>query len=281
MPQIDKQTSVGGPVKGKPGGVLSRIKPIKQTVGALRMSLYGRPKSGKTRLACTFPKPLLVIGSEDGTASVVGVKGADFVHLVRTDEIYEIAEGPLAAGKYVTVVMDNGTKLRDMRVQELWDSRGGVIPERKPFLFADKQWKEVWTQCSNDIRNLLRPLLDLARKGVNVVLIAQEQDYSGDGQTVSDLITPTIGPALGKAVCDWVNAECDYVGQTLIREQTRITEPIPGQKISVGTGKKEYCLRVAPHEVYQAGFRVPLGRTLLQEFIVDPDYAKIMKVIQG
>ncbi len=31
---------------------------------------YGPPKTGKTRLACTFPKPMLLIGTEDGTKSV-------------------------------------------------------------------------------------------------------------------------------------------------------------------------------------------------------------------
>jgi len=265
--------------------IIDRIKPVKSRVESIMMSLYGRPKTGKTRLACTFPKPLLIIGSEDGTASVVGVKGVKFVQLDRTDEIHELAEGPLATSEYATVVLDNGTKLRDMRIAELWESRGGAIPARKPFIYADKAWKEVWTQCSNDMKSLMRPILNLGRRRVvNVVVIAHEQNFSDDSGQSSDLIIPSVGPALGKAVCDWLNAECDYIGQTLLRPKMVEKEQVIAgkvKKIMEASDKNEYCLRVAPHEIYQAGFRVPIGRELKEDFVVDPTYDKIIKLING
>lgn len=236
--------------------------------------------TGKTRLACTFPKPLLIIGAEDGTGSVIGTKGVDFVQLNRCEEILEIVNGPLAQGKYASAVLDNGSKFRDMRICEILGLQEVAV--QKGWGFAGR---EQWMECSNSMKELIRPLLNLGRRRqLNVVVIAQEQNFGDESGQSSDLITPTIGPALGKSVCDWLNAECDYIGHALIREQT-MTQKVKaaGKEIEqvVNTGKKEYCLRVAPHEVYQSGFRIPLGKELKQDFVINPTYEKICKLIKG
>lgn len=276
--------------------VLSRIRPVTHTHASIRMSLYGRPKTGKTRLACTFPKPLLVIGSEDGTASVVGIKGVDFVLLKKCEEVSTVIDGPLAVGRYASAVFDNGTKFRDMRIAEILGL--DRLPLQKGWGFATiKQWGE----CANSIKQLLRPLFELARCGsLNLVFIAQESELSGFGenddkpdeqkiksQNVEDMaFIPEIGPAMGKSVRDWINAECDYIGQTLIRNQVvaRQVTAIKGQPPSTSyeaTGKAEYCLRVNPNGIYQAGFRVPIGREIKQDFVTDPSYDKIVRLIEG
>lgn len=244
------------------------------------MSLYGRPKTGKTRLAGTFPKPLLIIGSEDGTASVTGVKGIDFVQLERCEEIGEIIEGPLSSGKYASVALDNGTKFRDMRISEILGLEDVAV--QKGWGFAGR---DQWIECANSMKEMLRPLLALGRKRqINIVVIAQEQNFTEEAGGGGDFLAPNIGPALGKSVCDWLNAECDYIGQTLIRSQevTKTTN-VAGKEVTtkVKTGKKEYCLRTAPDEYYQAGFRVGLDVVLKSDFIVNPTYEKIVKVIVG
>lgn len=48
----------------------------------MKISVYGRPKTGKTRLSSTFPKPLLILGTEDGTESIKKVEGIDFIHVI-------------------------------------------------------------------------------------------------------------------------------------------------------------------------------------------------------
>ena len=72
MPPIPKKESPNAvKQKFKPKSVMSRIVPVSEiTHETVRMSLYGGPKTGKTRFACTFPKPLLIMGTEEGTASV-------------------------------------------------------------------------------------------------------------------------------------------------------------------------------------------------------------------
>lgn len=286
MPTAIRQTRTGAPPSSN-GSVLQRIAPVKPTaLGHMKVAVYGGPGTGKTRLACSFPKPMLLIGTEDGTASVAGVKGLEFVMLQSTDELTELVEGPIRAGKYASVGLDNGTKFREMRITELFATMGvKEIPERKPFLYADPVWKSVWTNTGQDLRNLWRPLLDLPRvMPLNVIFIAQEQNlYEESGS--SELIKPKVGSALGKSLCDWLHAECDYVAQTMIRAQVR-ERPVMVNGRQTGTkqeqtGKKEYCLRVGPHEVYQAKFRLPEGRTVEQEVIVNPSYEKIAALIRG
>lgn len=289
MPKIKPQYG-GKPMAEKTninGSVLDRIAPLREDkIGRLKVSLYGMPKTGKTRLACTFPKPLLIVGFEDGTASVVGTKGVDFVSMRATDEITDLLEAA-GQGRWKTVVVDNATKMRELRIVELFKARGMEVPERKPFLYADKAWKEVWNQCSKDIKDLLGPLFHLSNtRELNAVVIAQEQTFGTEeeGGGSSDVIKPAISSALGKGLAMWLNAECDYVCNTFIREQTA-DKPmkIAGKDTinKVRTGKMEYCLRIGPHDTYVTGFRMPLGRPDPPAVLVNPSYESIVKLIRG
>jgi hypothetical protein len=249
------------------------------------MSLYGRPKTGKTRLAATFPKPLLIIGAEDGTASIIGTRDVYFVRLRNCSEFVDLVNGPVKMGKYKTVVIDNGSKMRDMRISEILGLE--EVPVQKGYGFATR---EQWGECSNSLKAIWRPLFDLGKvRALNIIMIAQEQNYKDeDGGAASELLTPNIGPGLGKSCKDWVNAECDYIGQTLVREQSttrktqiKVNNKMVPKTITTLTGKKEYCLRVGAHEIFEAGFRVPLGRELPDDFIVNPTYDKIISIING
>lgn len=288
MPKIDK------PAEVQPsGGILSRIGPLRATnLGRLRMSLYGEAKTGKTRLAATFPKPLLLIGSEDGVASIAGTKGVDFVQLevgdVCTDfsRIVEALEkgNLLHQGKpYATVVLDTASSLRDLRISEIlgWTK----VPEQKGFGFASM---DQWNQCAQNLKDMMKSLLDLTKQSnVNIVIIAHEQVFTPSEAEKSrghENIEVRAGSALGKSTCLWLNKEVDYIAQTLIRNQVQISKSTTDgveMEVSVPTGRKEYALRVGPHSYYYTGFRLPNGRVLTEDFIIDPTYEKLAALIAG
>jgi len=276
-----KQVASPGKKPTASSSVEDRIVEVSKTVNGIRLSLYGRPKTGKTRLACLFPKPVLIIGTEDGTASVAGTPGLHYVRLKTCEELRDLTDGSVGAGKWPTVVLDNGTGFRDMRISEILGL--STLPVQKGFGFAGR---DHWTECANSMKELFLPLFDLSlARGFNFIMIAQEQNFTSDESVAaSDLITPTIGASLGKSVCDWVNARCDYIGNTFIREQI-LTKTLnvnnKPKQVTVKTGKKEYCLRVGPHEVYQTGFRLPEGRIDLPDVIVNPTYQKIVDLIEG
>lgn len=294
MPPIVKKQTQNGTValtKNTKTDILSRIAPVKKTsVGRLKVVVYGAPKVGKTRFACTFPKPMLLIGAEDGTDSVQGVDGVDFVQLQHTQEMFDIIE-LLKTGKYASCAIDTASKLRDMRISEIKGLDKTVI--QKNFGFAGR---DEWMQCSSDLKEIFAALLDIPRtQDLNVVVIAQEGNRSNEGSDSTELLRPQIGGAVGKAVGDFIDAECSYICQALIREQVVTSTKTTGGKVVNGkiiggkpltvetkTGKKEYCIRIGPHESYITGFRIGLDREGdIPDFIINPSYEKVVTIIKG
>jgi hypothetical protein len=274
MPKVTKQTQTSSP---DIGGVLSRIRPVQVREGGVKLNVYGRGKSGKTRLACTFPKPLLIIGTEDGTKSVSTVKGVDFVRMAHTDELAELCEA--APARYKTVVLDTAGGMQDLVLKEVLGL--DEVPMGRNWGMTDQQTWGIVTQQTNE---RMRQVLDLADKhDTNVVVIAHERSFNDGGE--SDVIQPTVGSALTPKCCAWLNAAVDYICQCFIREQEIKKEVTKdnGKKgtIKVKTGKMEYCLRVGPHVTYITGFRLPPGGPELPDCIVNPDYGKILSLIQG
>lgn len=266
------RTTVKKRVTKKSGGIIDRIAPISTVNTFIKMNLYGRSGSGKTTLACSFPKPLLLIGSEEGTKSVQDVKGVDFVKIESTDELKELIE--FLPGKYASGVLDTATYLQDMVLREILGLN--QLPAQRSWGMAAR---EQWGQCTLQTKELLRALLD--QGGCNFVICAQEREFNTESE--SDVIMPYVGSALTPSVTGWLNPACDYIGQCFIREamEEKVVK-VGGKKVKrlVKSGKSEYCLRTGPDPVYTTKFRTPKNH-LLPEVIVDPDYNKILKIIEG
>jgi len=263
--------------------VLDRIEDFSVTVKGIKMCLSGRGKVGKTRLACTFPTPLLLIGTEDGRKSVAKVQGAKFVRIYKSEEldplISALKEGELA--DTATVVLDTGGGLQDIITKEVLNL--DEIPVQRSWGMADRQtWGIIGAQCKERFRSLL----DLAdTHDLNVVIIAHERNFKDDENqgAGSDMLMPVVGAALSPSVSNWLNGACDYVCQAFIRPQKvtkKVTVAGKEQVKEFSTGKNEYCLRVDSHPVYYTGFRVPHG-VVLPDAIVDPHYDKLARLISG
>lgn len=263
------------PIGRKPKGtsVLDRIQPVGEFKPGLRMVVYGRSKSGKTRLFSTFPKPALLIGTENGTISVSNVKGLDFVRVKASSEIDELIE-ICKEGKYKSVCLDHGSGLRDLILMEVLGLED--VPVQKDWGIAKRDdWGTVGAQLKERIRSLL---LLAEMEGLDVMIIAHEHNFNEESS--SDLIMPTVGAALGSSVMNWVNGAVDYVAQTFIREEIiKKTVKIGGKiKTTTRTGdKKEYCLRIGPHPVFMTGFRTVKAE--LPDVIVNASHAKIVDLI--
>ena len=289
MPKVVKQSP-------KP---VTRTNHEAQAEGGVKLCAYGRGKTGKTRLLASFPKPLLIIGTEDGTKSICTGKklktklstgnwvysleergkpnGIDFVRLTASSEIEECAE-MLASEGYASGGLDTAGGLQDLILKEILGL--AETPVQKSWGMAQQQ---QWQICGAQLKERLRTLLDLAdKRGINVVCIAHERNFNDESN--SDVILPTVGAALTPSAAGWLNAACDYVCQTFLRAQVTLKESTIGGKTiktPTKTGKIEYCLRVGPHEIYMTGFRLPSGAGELPEAIVDPTYEKIAKIIRG
>lgn len=280
MPKITKTSATNSKPKPKTGGGRDKLRKVTESGYGLRMNLYGRGKTGKTTLACDFPKPLMLVGTmgtlEDGTLSVSDVKGVEFFPLERAEEIEDVCKIAIEDG-YKTIVLDTGGGLQDMILKEHL-GLADVPVQRTWGMAQQKDWQVVGMQTKERLRELLN--LSMTH-GVNVLIVAHERNFTEDNE--SDALLPTVGSALSPSIAGWLNGACDYICQCFIREkvQDKVTT-IAGKEVKTQnkTGKAEYCLRIGPHPVYQTGFRKPKG-VELPDVIVDPSYEKIRKLIEG
>jgi hypothetical protein len=292
MPRPMKQSPLARP------GVTLKQAPVRQTGPGIKLNVYGVGKTGKTRLVASFPKPLLLIGTEDGTLSIADGRekgetlsrgsvvyaltrggeaaGVDFCHVSCTDDVMELTE---RARNYATVGVDHGGGLQNLVLKEFLNL--DEAPLQKTWgLIKQKDWGPVNAQTKEH----LAKLLVLSKLGINVCIIAHERSFGKEEEVDdNDLVPPKIGAALTPGVAGWLNGECDYVCQTHIRAQTADTSvKMPDGTLlpkRSRTGRMEYCLRVGPHPVYMTGFRHLGGE--LPECIVNPSYDKIIALIRG
>ena len=273
-PAAQKKPSPTTPT-AKTEGVWGRVVPVTEhDSGGIHVSLYGRSKTGKTRFICTFPKPILIIGAEDGTKSIQGLKGIDFIRIRTTAEFEELVPGIIERG-YATAALDTASAFADVVLEEV---TGRETPQQNAW---GAYTREEYMAQAKRMKPLLKMLLDLP---CNVVITAHEKNLTAE-EGHQELMVPSVGSALGKSTVGWLNGAVDYICQTFIRQKMQETTfEINGEKQTtmeiVPGAKPEFCLRCGPHPVYQTGFRLTPGFEL-PEVIVDPDYAQVMQIING
>ncbi len=188
---------------------------------------------------------------------------------------------PSASGEpYATGVLDHATKLRNMLLLEIL----GVeeMPLKKPW--GGKAMQSVWMPLAASMQRHLRALVRLSRQEQlrHVVILSQEQDLTHNDEGATNPLPPDMGAALGKGVADWLDAECSYIGQTLVRQRVRVIEAtgkMPRREVK--ENGVDYCLRVRPGDFCRAGLRVTPGISIDQDFMVDPTYEKLLAILQG
>ena len=258
------------------GSVLDRIAPVSSDDRGISMSVYGRSGTGKTTFACTFPKPLLLIGAEDGMQSVRDIEGVDFVCLESADEFTEVIDH-LQSGKYQTGVLDTlGTQF-DAELREILGI--AKVPETKSWGMAQRG---DWQQANTRMIERLRQFIDLHKSGMNTLVLAQERTF-GIAEEANELIMPFVASACTPGVVGWLNPACDYICQMYLRQKTEEKVSRIGKKTTRIRRKVkgvEYCLRTAPNEVYTTKFRLPRGSEALPECIVDPSFEKVQELIE-
>lgn len=248
----------------------------------LKILLYGQSGTGKTTLWATFPGPILAIitsGSKrPGELKSINTpeyrKKITAVCCTTEAQVQEqIARAE--SGEFRTVVQDHGTGLSDMLLREELGLED--LPQQKSFGMATR---EQYGLVASRTKEILHRLLSLP---CNTVLVAQEKNHNEDDSDPEGVLAPVIGGAFSKSVIRWLNPACDYVLQTFKRSKYLDKKTTIGDKVKtmrVKTGEIEYCLRTAPNEVYCTKFRVPKGHPL-PDVILDPDYSKLLKVIEG
>lgn len=257
--------------------ISDRIHDVADVVRHRTFVIYGRSGTGKTTLAGSFPKPMLLLDvKDDGTDSIQDVKGVK-VFDVTSFEDFELAFYHIErnAKKYKTIVIDTVSQVQQLAIKELMDNK--TMKGRTAGDWGSMK-KRDWGDVSALMKEWLINYRDLASLGLQVVFIAQDRSFNFDEEADDEQsVIPEIGPALMPSVMRVLNAAVQMIGNTFIRERF-IKKEVAG-KIK-RTSKLEYCLKVGPDPVYITKIRKP--RSIEPpKLIVDPSYEDIVNIIKG
>jgi hypothetical protein len=293
MPKVTRESPNGParpgqsprPAKGArvlTGSILDDIVDVSEGTKLDQFFIYGETGTGKTRLACTWPKPLLLVGAEDGRKSVKNVKGVQFLRLRSSDQVSEVVRAAQAGGggPWKTVVLDTLTSFHGMVLARVLGIE--ELPAQRSYGDADR---DAYREAAHVTKQHLRDLLRLAeRRLCHVIVLAHEKVFKGKDEGLDPaLVTPKVMGAAGESVVNFVNAECDYVLHTEVQARYKVTRVDVGgeeQEIREPLRGVNYCLRLEPNNHFVVKFRAPEGTTV-PEFIIDPSYDKLRHLMDG
>lgn len=238
---------------------------------------YGKSGTGKTTLAGTFPKPLLLDIQDEGTDSVLDIKGLKVWDITDLDD-FEDAFWYLKKGDhpFKTVILDTVTMLQHLKIEDLVGEKLRKLGKQAG------DWgtmtKQDWGAVASYLKHWITEFRNL---DMIVIFIAQERIFNAsddDDDRNQGQIDPEVGPALSPAVKSHLNAAVSVIGNTFIRSRMIEKKNEKGRKIK--KEKIDYCLGVGPSSLYTRKIRKPKSIEL-PDVIVDPEYEDIIAIIEG
>lgn len=272
--------------------VLSRAVPVSEIEDDfVKMVVYGENRTGKTTLACQFPKPLLLVAFEPnktgGAKSVKKFPGVSYIKLTESGPAVQLAKEVRDQGGFKTVVLDSATSLQDVVLREIMN-----LSELPEMLSWGTVSRDQYRERSERTREVLRPFLNL---DCHVVITAKQKDHNPQDKDRPTIIRGMalesfFAADLGGQTAGWLNDACDYICQLSIQKEiVERTAQVPSsdpkkpakvKKWMEETGRIIRRLRTMYHPNFAAGFRSE-NPEAVPEFIDEPTYEKIAQVIRG
>lgn len=243
------------------------VTPVSQIESCMAALFYGKSGTGKTTLASTFPKPILLLDiRENGWDSIANVSGIDVGSIRRWEQLEETYWW-LQSGKtkYKTVILDHVTAAQDLAL------RKSLLDNGKKE--TDALSKRDFGTGSGLMKTWLLNYRDLIDSGINVVFLAHDRTRDGE-ETEDNQIDPSIGPLMMPSVASFLNGSVKAIGHTFIRETTEVG-PDKRRKRKIS-----FAMRVGPHAYYVTKARALVGVEVPQ-VIVNPTYDKLVAVMRG
>lgn len=246
--------------------IVNQIKPIAEIVSPESYLFYGRSGTGKTTLACSAPKPLLLVDINDkGTDSVIDVKGVDGVQCKTWEHLEEIYWFLQKGTKYKTVVLDTVTQMQNFGIAKVKVEIKGSseAPMTRP----------MWGELSGQMKNLLLMYRELP---LILIMIAQDRTEAveeTEGDVYMDELDPCVGPAVMPSIASLINPAVKVLGQCYIKE-------VRVQKEGKIIRKIGWRLRIGPHPYYITKVR-SIKSIKIPHHIKNPTYEKIKSVLKG
>ena len=247
--------------------IMSKVKPVSETEQRVSSLFYGRSGTGKTTLASTYPKKIILLDfSDKGTDSIKDVEGVDTLLMDKWEYVEDIYWSLVnEEHSYQTVVLDTITGMQNLVIKEVRESNN-LDPD-------DSLSRRNWGEVAGMMNNWLMNYRDL---DMHVVFLAMDRVENADDEESEydeDQLDPEVGPSVTPSVARTINAAVNVLGNTYIRQQRKIQD---GKTVLI----TEYRLRIGPHPYFITKIRSP-KKFKVPSAISNPSYNKIVKIIKG
>lgn len=272
MAKVKKAATKNQKSKSSGDSFMDSLIDVMEVTEPLITTLWGKPGTGKTATASTWPKPILILDIIDkGSTSAQSKdlkKGDIKVKLCKDwNDILEsldwLEENPSA---FKTVVFDHLTNALELGKDKLLSDNSRT-----------KMTQPMFGELSGMMKDIIMRGRALVDEGINPVFIAEDRT---DQPTVEDeetVLDPSIGPALQPAVQTFLVATSKIVGRQYIASYDKKVK-IDGKTKSVPT--IEFRLGIGPNPYYQTKIRKPRG-AYCPDFIVNPTYDDLLAITKG
>lgn len=248
---------------------LLRAKPVAEIVNFMTSLFYGRSGTGKTTLAATYPKKVLVLDFRDkGTDSIRDVEGVSVLEIDGWDDIedtyWALKKDPKA---YKSLIIDTVSGMQTLAIKKVKEDNNVAETEN----LSRRNWGEVaglMTTWIMNYRDLEMHVVFLAADRIKNASDEEDEDSYGE-----ERLEPEVGPALIPSVARIINASVEVIGNTFIRQRRKPK----GDKIVEVTS---YMLRLGPHPYYITKIRSPKSYKTPGS-ISNPTFKKLQQIIKG
>lgn len=213
--------------------------------------IYGRPSSGKTHLAGTFPSPLFISYKDQGLATVSDVKG-DFIEFNGTfDEHLALLEEIKQDTTHQTIVFDTFGVYCDKLQQDILN-----------FYKKKQMTQQMWGDLGTQIKILLDKMKEISNNRY-VIVTFHESTETIEGYEQE--LTPNVGcftsPSVKKALYGITNYAIHTFIFNYVDQKTNKSVPV-------------FSAHVGTNPFYWTKFQHP-ENVQIPEIIYSPDYKQL------
>jgi phage nucleotide-binding protein len=230
--------------------IMDSARPVQEITRDRLWTFYGKPGTGKTTLAATFPRPVLLIDiNDEGTDSIKDIADVDVIDIYNLDDLEQLLDELKHDPRdYRTVVIDTITQVQEMAVVEITRKRG--IADTKAGSWGTMRQQD-WGDVGARVKGYIQELRDLKP---DVVVLAQERLNNADDRAADLDLDPEIGVGLSRGPANFLYSMSAVVG--------RVAKVAKVEKIVKGGKKRErttvvHRVYIGPNEICVTKIRMP------------------------
>ena len=236
-------------------GYLDKVKNLKDFTSGNFITLYGRPSSGKTHLAGTFPKPLFISYKDMGLTTVKEMHG-EYIEFDGTFEEHVALLHELKNAKqYHTFVFDTFGVYADSLMKQI--------------LGGKKQMTQsMWGDLGTQIKILLDLMKELSYDRFVVVSFHENtESIEGYEQELMPSVGVTASPTVRKALYGTTNYALHTFIYNHVDPKTQIATPY-------------FALHVGTNQFYWTKFQSPTPEKV-PPIMFNPTFEELYKLMSG